>query len=269
MLKFLLDHAPLERWERDVLEVIRDEAYYFVPQMQTKIMNEGWACVRRDTPRVHRARAHHDGAIWSRARRASSPTARPTGTSTIATSSATTRRSRCATRRGFELCGSNNHRVLLADGDDVEAARRARARRSRRDRRAVRDLWPSEVDAATGTTPQRTTLEDVAAAAGVSVWTGAPPPRGRTIRRRRGDQRGARRVRARGQPGAAAAGEQARPDPRPARGRRRELARVPRLPGRRRPRQPREAEPRPHHRRRGAGARVLGSGAICSTSPRA
>ena len=36
-------HAPLERWERDVLEIIREEAYYFVPQMQTKIMNEGWA----------------------------------------------------------------------------------------------------------------------------------------------------------------------------------------------------------------------------------
>ncbi len=43
VLKFLLDHAPLERWERDVLEVIREEAYYFVPQKQTKIMNEGWA----------------------------------------------------------------------------------------------------------------------------------------------------------------------------------------------------------------------------------
>jgi stage V sporulation protein R len=43
ILRFLLDHAPLERWERDVLEVIREEAYYFVPQMQTKIMNEGWA----------------------------------------------------------------------------------------------------------------------------------------------------------------------------------------------------------------------------------
>ncbi len=43
VLKFLLDHAPLERWERDVLDVIRDEAYYFVPQKQTKIMNEGWA----------------------------------------------------------------------------------------------------------------------------------------------------------------------------------------------------------------------------------
>jgi len=43
VLRFLLENAPLERWERDVLEVIRDEAYYFVPQRQTKIMNEGWA----------------------------------------------------------------------------------------------------------------------------------------------------------------------------------------------------------------------------------
>jgi stage V sporulation protein R len=43
VLRFLLDFAPLERWERDVLEVIREEALYFVPQMQTKIMNEGWA----------------------------------------------------------------------------------------------------------------------------------------------------------------------------------------------------------------------------------
>ncbi len=43
VLAFLLDHAPLSGWERDILSVIRDEAYYFVPQMQTKIMNEGWA----------------------------------------------------------------------------------------------------------------------------------------------------------------------------------------------------------------------------------
>ncbi len=43
VLGFLLEHAPLERWERDVLAAIRREAYYFWPQMQTKIMNEGWA----------------------------------------------------------------------------------------------------------------------------------------------------------------------------------------------------------------------------------
>src|SRR3954451_6041506 len=43
VLAFLMEHAPLERWERDILEIIREEALYFVPQMQTKIMNEGWA----------------------------------------------------------------------------------------------------------------------------------------------------------------------------------------------------------------------------------
>ncbi len=43
VLLFLLEHAPLERWEADVLSVIREEAYYFAPQGQTKIMNEGWA----------------------------------------------------------------------------------------------------------------------------------------------------------------------------------------------------------------------------------
>ena len=43
VLLFLLENAPLEHWERDVLEIVRDEAYYFAPQAQTKIMNEGWA----------------------------------------------------------------------------------------------------------------------------------------------------------------------------------------------------------------------------------
>jgi stage V sporulation protein R len=43
VMGFLLEHAPLEPWERDVLAVIRSEAYYFAPQAQTKIMNEGWA----------------------------------------------------------------------------------------------------------------------------------------------------------------------------------------------------------------------------------
>jgi len=40
---FLIEHAPLKPWQRDVLSIIRDEAYYFAPQAQTKIMNEGWA----------------------------------------------------------------------------------------------------------------------------------------------------------------------------------------------------------------------------------
>lgn len=43
VLAFLLEYAPLEQWEHDVLSIVRDESYYFAPQMQTKIMNEGWA----------------------------------------------------------------------------------------------------------------------------------------------------------------------------------------------------------------------------------
>lgn len=43
VLKFLLDHAPLNAWQRDVLSIVREEAYYYAPQGQTKIMNEGWA----------------------------------------------------------------------------------------------------------------------------------------------------------------------------------------------------------------------------------
>ncbi len=43
VLKFLMEHAPLNTWQRRVLEIVRDEACYFSPQGQTKIMNEGWA----------------------------------------------------------------------------------------------------------------------------------------------------------------------------------------------------------------------------------
>jgi len=43
VLQFLIDHAPLEDWQADILAIIREEAYYYAPQGQTKIMNEGWA----------------------------------------------------------------------------------------------------------------------------------------------------------------------------------------------------------------------------------
>ncbi len=43
VLQFLVDFAPLTNWQRDVLSIIREEAYYFAPQAMTKIMNEGWA----------------------------------------------------------------------------------------------------------------------------------------------------------------------------------------------------------------------------------
>ena len=55
VLWFLMEHAPLEEWEFDLLSIIRDEAYYFAPQGQTKIMNEGWASYWHSTIMTTRA----------------------------------------------------------------------------------------------------------------------------------------------------------------------------------------------------------------------
>jgi len=43
VLMFLLQYAPIPNWQRDILSIVREEAYYFAPQAQTKIINEGWA----------------------------------------------------------------------------------------------------------------------------------------------------------------------------------------------------------------------------------
>ncbi len=48
ILKFLVDYAPLEQWQKYIISIMREENYYFVPQMQTKIMNEGWATFWHD-----------------------------------------------------------------------------------------------------------------------------------------------------------------------------------------------------------------------------
>jgi stage V sporulation protein R len=43
LLWFLMTYGGLEEWQRDVLQIIREESYYFYPQFATKILNEGWA----------------------------------------------------------------------------------------------------------------------------------------------------------------------------------------------------------------------------------
>lgn len=44
ILLFIRDHQPrLSDWERDLLTIVHEESQYFIPQMETKIMNEGWA----------------------------------------------------------------------------------------------------------------------------------------------------------------------------------------------------------------------------------
>ncbi len=44
ILLFIRDHNPyLTEWQRDLLAIVHEEAIYFLPQIETKIMNEGWA----------------------------------------------------------------------------------------------------------------------------------------------------------------------------------------------------------------------------------
>lgn len=44
ILGFIAEHSRhLSEWQRDVINIVKDETQYFIPQMQTKIMNEGWA----------------------------------------------------------------------------------------------------------------------------------------------------------------------------------------------------------------------------------
>ena len=44
LLLFIRDHnRQLAEWEKDLLTIVHEQARYFVPQIETKIMNEGWA----------------------------------------------------------------------------------------------------------------------------------------------------------------------------------------------------------------------------------
>lgn len=43
LLWFLANYARIDAWEKDILEIIRKESFYFFPQFETKIINEGWA----------------------------------------------------------------------------------------------------------------------------------------------------------------------------------------------------------------------------------
>jgi stage V sporulation protein R len=44
ILYFVQEHSrELDAWQRDILTMMREEMLYFWPQLETKIMNEGWA----------------------------------------------------------------------------------------------------------------------------------------------------------------------------------------------------------------------------------
>ncbi|MFR5172797.1 MAG: SpoVR family protein, partial [Clostridium paraputrificum] len=40
---FIIKYGKLEEWERDIVRIVKRETEYFMPQIETKTMNEGWA----------------------------------------------------------------------------------------------------------------------------------------------------------------------------------------------------------------------------------
>ena len=41
---FIIEYGKLEEWEKNILKIVKRETEYFLPQIETKTMNEGWAC---------------------------------------------------------------------------------------------------------------------------------------------------------------------------------------------------------------------------------
>jgi stage V sporulation protein R len=43
LLFFISTYGRLEPWQKDIIDIVREETRYFIPQIETKIINEGWA----------------------------------------------------------------------------------------------------------------------------------------------------------------------------------------------------------------------------------
>ena len=178
LLAFLREHGmqydadagkavEMAEWQREVIEILRRESYYFAPQKMTKIMNEGWACVTPDT-RVFTAEGliEMEDVVENHTPVSDGESRRPVYDSHVIEDHETVS---ITTRRGFELTGSNNHRVRRPDGSWV-----------RLDELSAGDtieisggngLWPEEYVSVNWDNPEYVTLEDVASKAGVSVST--------------------------------------------------------------------------------------------------
>jgi stage V sporulation protein R len=63
LLLFLANYGrDLADWQRDIISMVREEMLYFLPQMQTKIMNEGFASLAHE--RILERYLHKSEEIW-------------------------------------------------------------------------------------------------------------------------------------------------------------------------------------------------------------
>ena len=168
VLIFLLRHADLERWEADILSIIREEAYYFAPQMQTKIMNEGWACLTSDERAVTEDGLLPMDEVVNRTGKKvyDGEKQRAIVDSHIIEDEKVVE---IETHRGYTLEGSETHRVMLEDGSGKSLAEASGGDETLIDGGA--DIWDSSYVEVDWQLDEYRTLEDVADQADVSVST--------------------------------------------------------------------------------------------------
>jgi len=159
--------VEMEDWQKEVLEILRREAYYFAPQKMTKVMNEGWACVAPET-RIFTADGYvqMSEVVEDHVTVSDGATERTVYDSNVIRDHDTVT---IETRRGFELTGSNNHRIRRADGswvrlDDLDQGDEIEIS-------GGNDIWPEDHVSLEWEPPKQKTLETVADQAGVSLST--------------------------------------------------------------------------------------------------
>jgi stage V sporulation protein R len=149
LLLFIRDHSRvLEDWQRDIISMIREEMLYFLPQIKTKIINEGWACATGDSLLItSRGIMRFDALYAERQSLVSVAVGEPSASCAVLDyhCQPDTPTIRITTKRGFTIEGAHQHRVLLRDG-----------------------RWVYLQDIAIG--------DEVALAVGTEVWSESYPP---------------------------------------------------------------------------------------------
>ncbi len=175
ILLFLMRYAPhLQPWQRDLIEIVRTEMLYFIPQAQTKVMNEGWACLTGESlVLTERGLLRYDTLHELLAQGEEVTVGSGSGAQDKITDRHVHRNAptiRLRTRRGLVLEGAEDHKLNTGPDQwialkDIEVGQSIPL--------SVGDnLWPEQlVPIASPVSIVAPTIVDVAQAAGVGVHT--------------------------------------------------------------------------------------------------
>ena len=170
---YIMQNSPsLQPWQRDIMSMIHDEMLYFVPQMQTKIMNEGWACATGDTLLVteHGMMRFDELFAANKKIQVASGGKQQLNFITEFHKEEFVPTIKIRTRRGFTIEGAGKHRIQMSDGSWVFL--RDIAPGQKINLAIETDIWPNaKVPLRYAPQPASASLQDVAAAADVSSST--------------------------------------------------------------------------------------------------